>query len=462
MTTAIAPPRALAFEVVRATFEEGAFTERAFRAAADAGGLTGRDRAQAQRLSYGAVQRRGTSDAAIERLADRAVSQLDPPVRAALRLGLYELLFADATPDHAAVDQAVELVKGAGAAHAAGLVNAVLRRAAREREALAAALLEDDSTPERAAIAHSVPQWLARMWWEELGAESARSLLASVNERAEVAMRVNGPADRDRVLSRLRDAGVDASAPTGSWPLAAPEQIVFAGRAGDPVPAMVAAGELTPQSRGSAAVVEVLEPRPGEQMLDLCAGPGTKTGQIAARMGDRGETISMELDPDRAAEVARQAQLLGLRSVTVLEADATAGSLAMGFDRALVDAPCSDLGTLASRPDARWRKSPEAVERLAGLQAMILANAARALRPGGTLVYSTCTISRRENEERVLALLDAAGTGDVPELEVDDLGARAPALASPHDPRFLQIRPDRDRTTGFFIARLTRPAGGRS
>ena len=143
------------------------------RAGAERLGLDGRERAQAQRLAYGAVQRRGTTDAAIERLADRSSALLDPPVLAGLRLGLYELLFADGTPDHAAVDQAVELVKGAGAAHASGLVNAVLRRAAREREQLTAALLGDDSTPERAAVAHSAPLWLARMWWEELGAEVA-------------------------------------------------------------------------------------------------------------------------------------------------------------------------------------------------------------------------------------------------------------------------------------------------
>jgi 16S rRNA (cytosine967-C5)-methyltransferase len=224
---------------------------------------------------------------------------------------------------------------------------------------------------------------------------------------------------------------------------------------------MVAAGELTPQSRGSAAVVEVLDPQPGEQVLDLCAGPGTKTGQIASRMGDRGETISVEIESDRTAQVVEQARRLGLRSVTVIEADATGAGMASGFDRVLADPPCSDLGALASRPDARWRKSPRAIERLTRLQAAILEQAARALRPGGVLVYSTCTISRRENEDRVGALLEAAAAGDVPELEVDDLGARAPHLASPHDSRFLQTRPDRDRTTGFFVARLTRPDHGR-
>jgi len=453
----IAPARALAFATIRQTFEEGAFTERAFRAGAEELGIAGRERAQAQRLAYGAVQRRGTADAAIERLAGRSTRLLDPPVLAGLRLGLYELLFADGTPDHAAVDQAVELVKGAGAAHAAGLVNAVLRRATREREQLTAALLDDDSTPAAAAVAHSAPLWLAEMWWSELGAETARALLAACNEPAEVAMRASLlQTDRDAELAKLREAEVDAGPAAGVWPLAAAETIVISGRTGEAVPSAVVAGELTPQSRGSAAVIEVLDPQEGEQVLDLCAGPGIKTGQIAARMGDRGELISVELDPNRAAEIAAQAQRLGLRSVTVIEADAAALELAPGFDRVLLDAPCSDLGALASRPDARWRKTPKAIGRLAEVQDRALLGAAKVLRPGGTLVYATCTISRRENEDRVAALLAAAGSGDVPALELEDLGARAPELASALEPRCLQLRPDRDRTTGFFIARLKR------
>ena len=453
----VSPARSLAFATLRATFEDGAFTERAFRAAADQSGLGGRDRAQAQRLAYGSVQRRGTSDVAIERLAGRSTRLLDPPVLAALRLGLYELLFADATPDHAAVDQAVELVKAAGAGHASGLVNAVLRRAVRERAQLTAALLEDDSDPAAAAVADSAPRWLAEMWWRELGPEAARATLAACNQRVEVAMRVNLlRTEQEAVLAKLAEAGVGAGLPEGDWPLAAAPLTVIESRVGEAVPAAIAAGELTPQSRGSAAVVEVLDPQEGENVLDLCAGPGIKTGQIAERMGDRGEVISVELDPARAGEVAAQATRLGLRSVTVIEADGREAGFPTEFDRVLLDAPCSDLGTLASRPDARWRKSPKSIQRLTEVQDELLRNAAGVLRPGGTLVYSTCTISRRENEDRIVALLRASEAGEVPALELDDLGARAPELASPAEPRCLQLRPDRDRTTGFFIARLLR------
>jgi 16S rRNA (cytosine967-C5)-methyltransferase len=460
MTTSagrVSPARSLAYATVRATFEDGAFTERAFRAEADRLGLGGRDRAQAQRLAYGAVQRRGTSDVAIERLAGRSTRLLDPPVLAALRLGLYELLFADATPDHAAVDQAVELVKAAGAAHASGFANAILRRAVRERAQLSEDLLGDDSTPAAAAIADSAPQWLAEMWWQELGEEAARSTLDACNARVEVAMRVNPlRAEREAVLARLREAGVEARIPEANWPLAAPEMLTIDGRIGETVPAAIEAGELTPQSRGSAAVVEVLDPQEGEHVLDLCAGPGIKTGQIAERMCDRGEVISVELDPARAEEVAAQSRRLGLHSVTVIEADATESGMAPGFDRVLLDAPCSDLGALASRPDARWRKSPKTIERLTETQDELLRNAAAVLRPGGTLVYSTCTISRRENEDRIAALLQASESGEVPPLELDDLGALNSQHLSPAEPRCLQLRPDRDRTTGFFIARLTR------
>ncbi len=443
MSAAIAPARRLAYGVVRATFEQDAHTERAFREAADVAGLAGRERAQAQRLAYGAVQRRGTSDAAIARLTERSLRRLDPPVLAALRLGLYELIFADATPDHAAVDQAVELARDGGAAHAAGFVNAVLRRAAREREALREELLGDDSTPEAAAVAHSAPLWLARMWWEELGAEDTCSLLASCNKPAELAFRVNTlRTDPPTVLERLGDAGVKAAPAASGAPLpviegkrrtgtdlALPEMVVVEGRTGETVPEMVAQGLLTPQSRGSAAAVAVLDPQPGEHVLDLCAGPGIKTGQIAARMKDRGEVISVESDPGRAAEIADQARRLGLRSVTVIESEASPVWRSQ-FDRVLLDPPCSDLGALASRPDARWRKSPATIERLVEVQAELLRGARQALRPGGALVYSTCTISRRENEDQV-----------------------------PGDPH-IQLRPDRDRTTGFFISRSSRDDGG--
>jgi 16S rRNA (cytosine967-C5)-methyltransferase len=451
----VTPAREVAFAVVRRAFESGSWADRAFRATADRAGLEGRERAQAQHLAYGAVQRRGTSDHLIGLFAERPPSELDPPVLAALRLGLYELLFADAVPDHAAVDQAVELAKRAGAGRGAGLVNAVLRRAAREGQRLLARL--DPSDPAGAALLHSAPTWLAQLWWEELGPEDARSLLAACNEPVETALRVNTLAsDPEEMLEALRSAGVAAHRPEAAAPLAPPEMLVLDGPLAGAAAERLQAGELVPQSRGSAAVVELLDPRPGERVLDLCAGPGIKTGQIAARIEDRGEVVAVELDRGRAAQLRENLGRLGVSCVQVIEADASQAELGRDYDRVLVDPPCSDLGTLASRPDARWRKSPQLIGRLSELQSRILARGSEALRPGGTLLYSTCTISRRENEARLADLPAAAAAGTVPPLAIEDLGRDFPRLASAADSRALQMRPDRDRTTGFFVARLKR------
>jgi 16S rRNA (cytosine967-C5)-methyltransferase len=461
-TVDVTAGRRAAYEVLRRVFEHDAWADRAFPAAATRHDLDARERSQAQWLAYGAVQRRGTADHLIELLAARPTDQLDPPVLAALRLGLFELLQSRATPDHAAVDQAVELAKsgvageGSGgrrrADAAAGLVNAVLRRAVHERTELLAGV--DDSTPEGAAVLYSYPDWLARMWWKELGPAEARAVMAAMNEPAETALRVNTiRADPSSILGELRAAGEDVERPHTAAPLALPEGLVVRGRLGAVARGRLQDGGLVAQARGSQAVVAVLDPKPGERVLDLCAAPGIKTTAIAARMRNEGEIVAVELDPGRARQLRELSERLGVVCIRVIEADAAIADLGGGYDRILVDPPCSDLGALASRPDARWRKSPELIERLAGIQEAILSRAAGALSPGGTLVYATCTISVRENEERLAALLDRD-----PAMRADDLGAAYPELAARAEPRFLQTRPDRDRTDGFFIARLRRDA----
>jgi len=441
------PARRAAYETLRRVFEEDAWADRSLRAAADRLGLAGRERAQAQALAYGAVQRRGTSDHFIAALAGRPPERIDPPLLAALRLGLFELLHGAPGAEHAAVDQAVSLAKGRGGRrHGAGLVNAVLRRAARERVALLASL--DDGDPEGAAIAHSVPSWIAELWWEELGAAGARSLLAAINEPPELALRANGlRGDRETALAELARAGITARPADPARPPAPHGSILVTGGERGRLEGLIAAGAVVAQSRASALVVELLAPEPGERVLDLCAAPGIKAGQIAAGLGGGDGLVAVERDPGRARELRALLDRLGAGAALVEQGDATERRRAGSFDAVLVDPPCSGLGTLASRPDARWRRRPEQIAELAALAERILERALAAAAGGGRVLYSTCTISRRENEAVVAIAAGAQALG------LDGDPDLAP-LASPHDRRFLQTRNDRDRTDGFFIAAL--------
>jgi 16S rRNA (cytosine967-C5)-methyltransferase len=377
----VSPARAVAFRVVRRVFEEGAYADRALTAEADRAGLDPRDRALAMRLAYGAVQRARTLDHLAERLTGRPAGDLDPATRAGLRLGLLQLHFLDVA-DHAAVSEAVELVK-ADSPGGARLVNAVLRRAAREK----APTLPDD-TPHQAALAHSVPDWLAELWWEELGAEEARALLRTVNNPPEHALRVNAlvPAELPGIPATAADEPPEAVVLTGPWDaFVSPEW---------------RAGAVQPQSRASMLAARALAPRPGERVLDLCAAPGGKTTHLAALMGGTGEVVAVERHPGRAEALRRTAERLHAHTVRVTVGDAAEFTADTPFDRVLVDPPCSGLGTLQSRPDLRWRTSPEQIAELAALQERILAAGERALRPGGTLVYSVCTLSAAEVPDR--------------------------------------------------------------
>lgn len=445
----VAPARRAAYAVVRRVFEDGAYADRSLRAEIERAGLDARDRALATRLAYGTVQRRRTLDHVVEALADRPTADLDPPVLAALRLGLFQLLYLDTIPPHAAVGESVELVKTAGA-RGGGLVNAVLRRAAGgEARALLAAL--DDATPEAAAVKHSHPDWIARMWWDAFGADEARALLAHANAPAESALRVNAlVATPEEVRAELAAAGIETRvAPE------LPEGLVVGGPFDAHGSPLFARGALTPQSRASMLVARVVDPQPGERVLDLCSAPGGKTTHLAALMGDEGEVVAVEQHEGRAQALRETCERMGARCVQVRVADAAEPQpeAAEAFHRVLVDPPCSALGTLQSRPDARWRGSPEGVAELAGLQDAILAAGAQAVRPGGVLVYSTCTISPEENEgavERLLARDDR--------FAAEDLQADFPMWKHPGVSAHLQLLPHRDGTDGFFLARLRRRA----
>jgi 16S rRNA (cytosine967-C5)-methyltransferase len=363
------PARRTALTVLRRVEEQGAFADRALHG--DAKELDPRDRALAKRLVFGTIQRRGTLDHIIAQHVTRA---LDPQVRAALLLGLYQLLYTE-VPAHAAVAESVELAKPSPGAK---LVNAVLRKVQRE-----GVHLPSDDTPEGAAIVHSHPEWLTRMWWDWLGPDETRALLAADNEPAELALRINPLADVEVDLKGRRED----------------DAIVIEGPIDVLAHPLYAAGAITPQSRASQRVARALDPQPGERVLDVCAAPGGKTTHLAALMGDRGEIVAVEKHAQRARALEAQALRMHATSVRVHVGDAkaiTPDQLGGTFDRILVDPPCSGLGTLRTHPDLRWRATPEAIEVLRREQEAIVDAVRGLLKPGGRLVYSTCTLSPRE------------------------------------------------------------------
>jgi len=384
----IAPARRAAYAVVVRVFEEDAYADRALGSAVE--GLDARDRALAQRLAYGTVQMRRTLDLGIDRLGKRPVRKLDPPVRAALRLGAYQLGFTE-LPEHAVVDDTVELVRAARLERAVPFANAVMRRLAQGFRGLVASLPEG---PEK----HSYPDWVWETWVRDFGRDDALSLMRAQNEPPALEVHAGEPVGEPTdIPDAYRVESVDIA-------------------------------RMRPMSRASQLAALVVGSQPGERVLDACAAPGGKTALL------RGDVTAVEVHPGRAAALAEEAGA----NVRVVNADVRELDEA-GFDRALVDAPCSGLGVLARRPDLRWRAQP-----LPELQLELLRAAVTRTKPGGTIVYSVCTLNSDENE----AVVDELG------LEVEPLGAEWPQYAHPSRPEFLLTRPDRDRTSGFFLARL--------
>ena len=410
----VSSARRVAYQVVRRVFEDGAYADRAFRSAAEGAGLDERDRAFAMQLAYGTVQRARTLDHAIERLGRRPVRKLDPPVLAALRLGGYQLAYLDVSA-HAAANESVELVRAARLERAVPFTNAVMRRLAQGIRGLVASL--PDATPADAALRHSYPDWIAETFWREHGAEAARALLAAGNEPAPTVVRCAPHAPE---LPGERDPDLPGALTVGRIPEEWLDQ-----------------GFVWPQSRGSQLAGLAVGAEPGERILDLCAAPGGKTSQLAEVAA---EVVAVEIHEGRARELAANTGRLGLVNVEVVNADALALPTNLtGFDRVLVDAPCSGLGVLASRPDQRWHAKP-----LPDLQLALLAVARDRVRPGGSITYAVCTIHEAENA----AVVDEVG------LPFDDLGAEWPGFRQPARPQFLLTLPHVHRTSGFFVARM--------
>jgi 16S rRNA (cytosine967-C5)-methyltransferase len=401
----VAPARKAAYDVLRRVFEEGAYADRALRSIST--GLDDRDRSLARQLAFGSVQRKRTLDHAIETLGKRPVRKLDAPVLAALRLGAYQLGYLDGVPRYAAVNESVELVRQAGLERAVPFANAVLRRVSEGIAPLLAGLPEGP-------LKHSYPDWVWEVWRRDLGEEGALALMRAQNEPPPVVVR--------HVRGQSPD-GAETDIPNAYVVDRVDEQALAEGR-------------IWPQSRGSQLAGLVVGSQARERVLDLCAAPGGKATMLA------GDVVAVEVNEARARELEENARLLGAANVRVVHADGRALPPELtGFDRALVDAPCSGLGVLAARPDLRWRSSP-----LPELQLDLLRSAAERTRSGGTIVYSVCTVNADEAE----AVVDASG------FEIEPIEGWA-QFRHPSRPEFLQTLPHVHDTSGFFIARLRVP-----
>ena len=433
MSAATARERQVAFRVLRRV-DGGAYADRALRGEAGRAELDRRDWARARRLAYGVVQRRRTLDWVVDRCLDRT-RELEPEVRDVLRLGAYELLFSDGAPDRAVVDQAVRLargIRGSSARRSArgGLVNAVLRRLAAEGRDILARLDAEGS----AGLRYSLPDWIADGLTSTLG-EEAPATMAAFNEPPETALRWNplkGP--RRDVELIVPGAGRDPRLPEA--------YVAQPGFAFERSP-LATNGKALGQSRASMIPARAVDPRPGERILDLCAAPGAKATHLAALAHGGARVTAVELHASRAAALERLAARMGAR-IDVVVGDGRTIALEGPFDAALVDPPCTGLGVLAGRPDARWRRRPESLDPLVELQRALLERALEAVRPGGRVVYSTCTLLPRENEDVVAA----AGA------PLDDLTDRFPGWGHPRVGGSIRTLPGRDATDGFFVARL--------
>ena len=439
-SNSVSPARLAAFEILLRV-EEGAYASvlLAFREAE----LTPADRALCHELVMGVLRRRLWLDCLIEYYAKRKIKDLDVAVRLILQLGLYQLRFLSRVPPSAAVNESVNLVHFARLRSAGSLVNAVLRRATREPEADPTSNVQDPF--ERLAIATSHPVWLLERWSDAFGAEKAEAFAHANNEPAPVAFRVvRNRAEEGEVCERLRGSGaelVPSKIARGAWRITG---------AGSLLAEFAAEGKVYLQDEASQLVAAVLDAKPGQRVLDLCAAPGSKTTQIADITRDEATIIAADIHAHRLRTVVSSAKLHGLNGIHCVGLDGLEplpfpeGS----FDCVLVDAPCSGTGTLRRNPEIRWRISPADIEDLAGRQRKLLSRAARVVKSGGRLVYSTCSVEIDENEAVVQTFLEnnqSFGRVALP-LDASLLTSSGAARTWPH----------REGTDGFFVSAFER------
>ncbi|GAB7053903.1 MULTISPECIES: 16S rRNA (cytosine(967)-C(5))-methyltransferase RsmB [unclassified Paenibacillus] len=409
------------------------------------------DAGLATEIVYGTIQRQGTIDYFLEKFVKGGLAKLQPWVRSLLRLSFYQLYYLDRIPEHAVVNEAVQLAKRRGHQGISGMVNGVLRNVLRRK----AELVLPDGLPDdqRIALATSHPEWMVRRWIRQFGKEAAERICEANNRPPRVSIRVNrlrlAPAE---LAERLRQGGLEAE-PSD----VAPAGVVVRGGGNMALTREYAEGLFTIQDESSMLVAEWVDPQPGERVLDCCAAPGGKTTHLAEKMQDCGEIIACDVHEHKEQLIREQAERLGLRSIRTVRADARslAGQFPAGsFDRILLDAPCSGLGVIRRKPDMKWSRQESELESVCEVQQELLDSIHSLLKPGGVLVYSTCTVEKAENEDMVRAFLERH-----PEFEPDaPPSGQTGRLSLPAGQAFVQIMPYDFGSDGFFIARLRKRA----
>ncbi len=459
---AASPARRLALRVLHAADDGGAYVNLALDRALEESELGAADRALATELAYGVTRWRRRLDYVLDHLASRPVGEMPAWIRNILRMGLYQLLFLDRVPARAAVSESVALAAEFGHRGTTGLVNAVLRRAARTGREVPLPSVEEDPV-RRLAVEHSHPDWIVRRWVERYGLAAAADLCRIGNEPAPLTLRANlTRTGREALIARLRDEGL-AAGPGRLFP----EAVTVA--SGDrPLRALASyrEGLFSVQDESSMAAARAVRPEAGWTVVDACAGVGGKATHLAELMGDGGRVVAVDLHRHKLGLLERSAARLGLSSIETRSMDARdlpGSGLAGAADAVLVDAPCSGLGVLRRRPDLRWRITESDFPALTGLQHELLAASAACVRPGGVVVYSTCSTEPEENQKVVEGFLASNR-----EFTVDDaggaagLGAGVARSVSDSAPRgcYLMLTPSSGGPDGGFVARLRRRAAG--
>jgi len=446
-----ANPRRTALDILLRIERDRAFAEPLLDQELSRGTLAGPDRGLLTELVYGVLRRQGTLDFLVDAFAASCGARLERVVLIILRLGLYQLFYLDRIPVSAAVNESVNLAK-AVAPRAAGFVNAVLRRADRERDTLPWPDAGSDPAG-YIAVRHSHPRWLVERWIQQLGVPEAEELAVAMAEQAPLTLRVNTlKTTREAFLAELATAGVAGE--STAW---GPHGIRIASRTAITSLPGFAGGLFAVQDESSQLAAFFLGPQPGERILDVCAAPGGKATYLAQLMENRGELLACDISAKKLRLVTEAAMRLGIGIIRTVAGDATKpgfGADGPPFDRILLDAPCSGLGVIRRNPEGKWWKTPDDVARLAAAQRNILDAVAPRLRPGGILLYSTCSTLEAENEAIIDDFLSRHG-----DFMLEDLNALYPDFSGLFTGRgHFRSWPHRDAMDGFFAARLKKSA----